>query len=207
METQEEVYTNEIIKTIYERRAIRKYKDKPVDKELIDELLDAARMAPSAMNRQPWHFYVLTKREKIQSFSTAIMHHSKLAMLKAGVKEVVHNVLHPSSFHLKDGIDFFNNEDPIFHGAPVVIFISSTRSNEWAQLDVGMCAQNLMLAAKAIGLDTCPVGLAKFIENTDEYKELNIPSSEQINLAIIVGYGDEAPEAHERKKDNVVFIK
>ena len=206
METAEMVYTNDILKTIFERRAVRKFTDKPVEEKLILELLDAARMAPSAMNRQPWHFYVLTNKEKIKAFSKAIMHHSKLAMVKAGLKEVVHHVLHPSSFHLKDGLDFFKSEDPIFHGAPVVVFISSTRSNEWAQLDVGMCAQNIMLAAKSVGLDTCPVGLAKFIENTEEYKELNVPSSEQINLAIIIGYGNETPSVHERKKDNVSFL-
>ena len=42
-------------KTIYERRAVRRYKDKPVDRKLIEQVLDAGRMAPSAMNKQPWH--------------------------------------------------------------------------------------------------------------------------------------------------------
>ncbi|MDO9001313.1 MAG: nitroreductase [Bacteroidota bacterium] len=199
-------YSNEIIKTIFERRAVRKFKEKPVENEIILELLEAARMAPSAMNKQPWHFYILTDKEKIQLFSKAILHNSKLAMLKAGVKEIVNHILHPNSFHLKDGIDFFKTDDPIFHAAPVVIFISSDRSNDWAHLDVGMCAQNMMLAAKSLGLDSCPVGFAKFIENTDEYKKLNIPSSEEINLAIIIGYGNENPKFHDRKKDNATFI-
>lgn len=197
---------NEVLKTIYERRAIRKFKDKAVTDELIETLLNASRMAPSAMNKQPWHFYVLTNKDRMKRFSLSIIQHSKMAMLKAGLKEALHHVLHPGSFHLKDGIDFFKADDPIFHGAPVVIFISSQRSNEWAALDIGMCAQNLMLAARSLGLDTCPVGLAKFIENTDEYKELNIPSSEQVNLAIILGYADEQPAVHERKKDNATFL-
>jgi nitroreductase len=207
METLTKVYANETLNTIFERRAVRKFKERPVDLLLIEELLEAARMAPSAMNKQPWHFYVLMNKEKIKTFSKAIMHHSKLAMLKAGIKEATHHILHPSSFHLKDGVDFFKADDPIFHNAPVVIFISSTRGNEWAQLDIGMCAQNIMLAAKSLGLATCPVGLAKFIENTEEYTQLNIPSSEEINLAIIVGYADETPDLHERKKDNVKFIE
>ena len=46
---------NEILKTIYSRRAVRSYKDKPVPKELIEQLLDAGRMAPSAINKQPWN--------------------------------------------------------------------------------------------------------------------------------------------------------
>jgi nitroreductase len=197
---------NETLKVIYERRAIRKFKDTKVEKELILELLNAARMAPSAINKQPWHFYILNDTEMIKRFSKAIIKNSKMAMLKAGLKEALHHILHPGSFHLKDGLDFFKADDPIFHDAPVVIFISSQKDNEWASLDIGMCAQNIMLAARSLGLGTCPVGLAKFIENTDEYKEMNIPSSEQINLAILVGYANENPAVHERKQDNATFI-
>lgn len=197
---------NAVFDAIYARRAVRKFKDQPVEKEMILELLEAARMAPSAMNHQPWHFYVLTDREKIQAYSKAIMNHSKLAMLKAGAKEAIHHIFHPASFHLKEGLDFFKADDPIFHGAPVVIFISADKSNEWAALDVGMCAQNLMLAAESVGLASCPVGFAKFIENTDEYKELKIPGSERLALAIIIGYAAETPAVHERKKDNARFI-
>jgi nitroreductase len=197
---------NETLKVIYERRAIRKFKDKKVEKELILELLNAARMAPSAINKQPWHFYILNDTKMIKRFSNAIIKNSKMAMLKAGLKEALHHILHPGSFHLKDGLDFFKADDPIFHDAPVVIFISSQKDNEWASLDIGMCAQNMMLAARSLGLGTCPVGLAKFIENTDEYKELNIPSSEHINLAILVGYANENPAVHERKQDNATFV-
>jgi nitroreductase len=64
----------------------------------------------------------------------------------------------------------------------------------------------MMLAAKALGLDTCPIGFAKFLEKTNKISILGMSSSEEIKLAIIVGYGDENPPVHERKKDNVKFI-
>ena len=51
---------NETLKTIYFRRAVRKYGPAPVPKKLIDEILDAARMAPTSMNKQAWKFYVVT---------------------------------------------------------------------------------------------------------------------------------------------------
>ena len=54
---------NEVLKIIYARRAVRKYNDKPLDRKIIEELLDAGRMAPSAINKQPWKFYILTKKE------------------------------------------------------------------------------------------------------------------------------------------------
>lgn len=205
MKAAAEAKINETIKTIYSRRAVRKYKKKSVDPEFILQLIEAGRMAPSAMNRQPWHFYVISGSKRIKELSQAILQESKLKMLKAGIKDVIHSLRHPGDFHLKDAKDFFKGEDPIFHGAPVVIFITSDVGNEWSKLDIGMCAQNIMLAAKSLGLDTCPVGLAKFIENTSKYHSLNIPLSEEIELAVIVGYGDEQPNVHERKKDNLTI--
>ena len=109
-------------------------------------------------------------------------------------------------FHFAQSFDFSTFSDPVFYGAPVVIFITSPRNNEWAQLDIGMCAQNIMLAAKSLGLDTCPVGFGKFVEHTGHYSLLNIPETETVQLSITVGYGDETPHVHERKTDNIIFI-
>jgi nitroreductase len=195
---------NEIFKTIYERRAIRKYKDQAVDRNIIETLLDAGRMAPSAINKQPWKFYILTKKEDIKTFSKEIAKASAKGILKSGIKNIVKTV--SSGFHLSHGIDFFKAEDPIFHGAPIVIFITSPKDNEWAALDIGMCAQNMMLAAKSLGLDSCPVGLGKFVEQTKLFSKLNVPPSEHVNLSLIFGYGDEKPEIHERIKSNVFYI-
>jgi nitroreductase len=65
----------------------------------------------------------------------------------------------------------------------------------------------MMLAAKSLGLDTCPVGLAKFVENTEIYSGLKVPKNDHVLLAIILGYGDESPEIHERKKENVFYVE
>jgi nitroreductase len=180
--------TNETLATIYQRRAVRKYKDKPVDKALIEQIIDAGRMGPSAMNRQLWKFYVLTDRDLIGSLSPLLV-------------KVANKVL--SWAH---GADHSKTSDIIFHNAPVVIFITAPKKNEWAALDVGMCCQNMMLAAKSLGLDTCPVGFAKFLDKTDKISILGMSGSEQIQLALIVGYGDEKPPVHERKKDNVKYV-
>lgn len=69
-----------------------------------------------------------------------------------------------------------------------------------------MCAQNMMLAARSLGLESCPIGLAKFIEQTKLYSQMNVPLIDQVDLAIIIGYGDETPELKERKKENSFFI-
>ena len=94
----------------------------------------------------------------------------------------------------------------MFYGAPVVIFITAPRKDEWGALDVGMCAQNIMLAAKAMGLDTCPVGFAKFVTQVKDYPMLGIPAGEEVQLAVIIGFGDEHPKPHERVRDNISYI-
>ncbi len=55
----------ELMEAIQTRRSIRKFTDKPVPKEMIETILKAAMLAPSAGNQQPWHFIVVTDREKL----------------------------------------------------------------------------------------------------------------------------------------------
>ena len=54
---------------IFSRVSIRKYQDKPVEKEKIEAILRAAMQAPSAANQQPWEFYVVTNKEKLEELS------------------------------------------------------------------------------------------------------------------------------------------
>ena len=51
-----------MLDTIYDRRSIRKYLDKPVDEKTIAEIIKAGMYAPSAVNKQPWHFIVITEK-------------------------------------------------------------------------------------------------------------------------------------------------
>ena len=197
-------FSSETMRVIYERRAVRKYKDKPVGKDFIDQVIDAGRMAPSAINKQPWRFYVLTDKALIQSFSKEIAAVALKSFARTGIINMFKTVVNLLDF--PHGLNFHAMEDPVFHGAPVVIFITGSRYNEWAALDIGMCAQNMMLMAKSLGLDSCPVGFAKFVEKTKIFPRLKVPVSEKVFLAVILGYGDESPKLHERKKNNVDFI-
>lgn len=201
---QKENYENDIVRTIYERRAVRKYKAKSIEKTLIETVLDAGRMAPSAINKQPWKFYILTQPKDIRAFSKEISAAAVIELAKSGIKNIVKTT--KDLLHFADKADLMKKKDPVFHGAPVVIFITSPKSDEWAPLDIGMCAQNIMLSAKSLGLDTCPVGFGKFVEKTKLYPKLGVPETEQVNLAIVLGYGDETPELHARLQNNSVFI-
>jgi nitroreductase len=81
------------IKTIFTRRSIRKYTNKPIPKEIIKELLDAAMHAPTARNIQPWHFVVIDERALLDRL--AIVHpyakmlkEATLAILVCGDKHL-----------------------------------------------------------------------------------------------------------------------
>lgn len=200
----DEMHELESLKIINERRAVRRYKDQTVEKDLINKILDAGRMAPSAMNKQPWKFYILTNKENIKIFSKEIAKIIAKELAKTGPLGILKLAVGAiSTLHIGD---LLKGHDPIFYGAPVVIFITAPRDNEWAPLDIGMCSQNIMLAAKSLGLDSCPLGMGKYVELTKLYSRLHIPLSEQVHLAIIMGYGDETPEAHKRVKDNATYI-
>jgi len=193
----------EVIRNLYERRSVRRYLDRAVARELIEQVIDAGRMAPTAMNKQPWKFYVLTEPESIKEFSKSIvktlakemMHEGPAGIAKLAVG-ALYNLYYGS---LLEGPD-------VFYGAPVVIFITASKDEPWACYDTSMCAQNMMLAAKALGLDSCPLGVGKSVEHTPLYYKLRIPYPEKVFLALVIGYGDEKPDAHKRMKDNVVYV-
>src|SRR6478736_317301 len=108
-----------IIKT---RRAVRKYKTDGIKKEDLDKILEAATYAPSALNRQPWKFYVLQDALKIKRLSEEILN-------------VADKMYH-------DLIIKMTECEPVFHGAPAVIFVSCEKNDEWSPIDAGLCAQN-----------------------------------------------------------------
>lgn len=206
METKESpiVPRTETLKTIYERRAVRKYLPEMIDEEILERIIEAGEMAPSAMNSQPWKFYILTHRDTILSFSKEIAKVTSKVMLKRAIHHPIAAL--KALLHFASSPIDLAHEDPIFHGAPVVVFITAPKNDEWAGLDIGMCAQNIMLAAKSLGVDSCPVGLAKYIAQSPLYCKLEVPETEEVQLAVILGYGTEIPETPPRARKNVLFI-
>jgi len=195
---------NETLETIFKRRAVRKYLPQKLEAEQIEYLIEAARMAPSAMNSQPWHFYILTNEKLISGFSAQIAELAVKAIKHTDKNEQSRFSL--SSYHLTSMVHLLHAEDHIFYHAPLVILVTTNNDDEWGAIDAGMVCQNLMLAAKSLGLDSCPIGLAKFIKQTKDFYLLNIPASEEVQLAIVVGYGNDQPTMHERVIDNVRYF-
>lgn len=175
------------LETIYRRRSVRRFQERAVPMDLIGRVIDAGKMAPSDMNHQPWKFYVLTLPHTIHAFSTEIRTYLE------------------GRSHLF-GFDRARDRDPVFYGAAAVIFLAAPRSNEWAAIDVGMCAENMLLAARTLGLDSCPVGLGKYVDKTKIVATLGLDPRDQVLMAVVLGYGAETPEPQKRLANNVFFV-
>jgi nitroreductase len=90
---------NETIRTIKERRSIRSYSDKPIPKKILEELIDCGRLAPSAKNKQPWQFVVITDKNMLKKIASAVVYGSFLRDASACIIILCEDV----QFYLEDG--------------------------------------------------------------------------------------------------------
>ncbi len=180
----------EVLNAIYQRRAIRRYTSEPLERAALEKLIDAAIQAPSAMNLQPWAFAVVTGAQRLRGYSDRARTH--LLDLAGAIPAHVRTLLE-------------GNVD-IFHGAPALIVISATSPETQAAEDCCLAAENLMLAAFAEGLGTCPIGFARPWLVLDETKrELGIPPGWTPVFAVVVGFPDEAPVSHGRSAPQILW--
>ena len=184
--------------SIETRRSIRKYKPDEVSREVIEQLISAARLAPSAKNRQPWKFIVYTGTQKDSLLDV---------MEKSLQKEqTTHSLLPQSQSGLPDAF----NTLKIMRTAPVIIIVMNTGGiSPFEQIDsdsriteicdtlsIGAAVQNILLRAEELSLGTL------WIANTCyAYNDLTdfIGEKGQLACAIAVGYPDEAPAQRPRK--------
>jgi nitroreductase len=176
------------MKAIYQRRAVRVYDNKPVSRDNVELLVDAAIHAPSAVNCQPWTFVVIQQGEVLTRYAKE---GKQLLLNEPPVAEVVESGL-SNMDHLRQ-----ITADPdfeLFHRAPALVVIYATSTE--GVTDCFLAAQNLMLAAWSIGLGTCPIGLARPLFNRADVKEeLGVSPEWTCALPIAVGWpaGETAP--------------
>lgn len=171
------------------RRSIREFVDRDVPPEIIRDILRETCLAPSAMNRQPWRFSVVTDRSTIRRLSEESKK-NLLADLEAD----------PAS-PLKRYEDLLRNPAfNVFYDAPCVIYISGPRAVNSLQVDCALAASYLMFAAAARGLGTCWVALGANLRDSALLGELGLTADLQIVAPVIVGYPRAIPELPERNE-------
>jgi nitroreductase len=184
----------ELIEAIYSRRAVREFTAEPVDGQMLQQLIDAAIQAPSAVNQQPWSFSVV--RDK--ALLARISHEAKAHTLRTTPVGL-------ASHHFQEILS--NPNFDIFYHAPALILISTVAQSPWAVEDCSLVAENLMLAARAFGLGTCWIGFAQAWLGTSEGKAaLNLPGTYVPVAPIIVGHPKSAPPPVPRKKPEIHWI-
>ena len=154
----------EVFDAIKGRRSVRKYKLKPIERELIKTLLDAAHWAPSGGNIQPWKFIVVEDPKVLEvtrKISPGYFGEAPLAILVCSDKEKAHRV----------------------GGVLGRDYLSAA--------DCAMATQNILLAAYALGLGTCVV---KSFSYTAIKEILEIPNGIEPELLVIIGYPDQIPK-------------
>ncbi len=166
----------ELNDAIYQRRAVRHYTDAPVPTPAIEQLLRAARQAPSAVNQQPWAFGLFRDPDLLNRMSEQAK-----VYLQANLPRDL--ALH----HLSDTISHPGYN--VFHHASTLIVIYAKPARFDPIEDCCLAAQNLMLAAHGMGLGTCPIGFARPWLNLPEVKhEFGIPLRYTAVMPIVVGW-------------------
>ncbi len=193
-------------KAINDRRSVRNYKDDPVPNEVIERLVDAATMAPSTLNTQPWLFFVLTgeKRDaavKLIKKSSLYMEEA-LSLASDEDRDELREYMKRSKSHIER---FFSD----LGGAPVLIIATMPMIDDWTSrkmgiISCGAACQNLMLAAYDEGLGTCCVGSALWVE--DALMALLGIRDHRLITTIALGYPAESPKAKPRKKNVIKWV-
>lgn len=199
----------DIMDAIKKRKSIRAYTADPVSKETVQQLLEAAMMAPSGSNTQPWKFYVVGGEKKaeldevlLNCLAEGRTTTNELQTERAGGDKAVQEQLTSRRSTLAQGImeTLTKNDLPLeifakgsfrYFGAPVAIFVTMDQSQgENTFVSIGAAVENLMLAAVEKGLGTCWIGMA--LMYSKEIKEfLTIPDTERIVTSLALGYPDE----------------
>jgi len=150
----------EFYDVIRTRRSIRSYRADPVPEESLNRVLEAARMAPSGSNRQPWRFYVVKDLEKRRRVAQACGGQMWIGQAPTVIVATGWGVHFSRGGYMGD-----------------MSFI----------MDVGIAFTHLILAARAEGLGTCWIG---DFQNTEVKKVLGLPDDEDVVAVTPLGYPD-----------------
>ena len=178
----EEESKNQTIETIMARRSIRKYKADVVERGKLRAIMECGINAPNGQNKQSWEVRVVDNPE--------VMADIKQIMIDAYDEKVV----------------------GCFRGAPVMVFIARDVNYDFSAYDCGLMAENMMLAAQALGVGSICLGSPVRLINDNPacapiLERLKFSEGYELSLCVGLGYADEAPEAKPRDKGKVLFVK
>jgi nitroreductase len=160
---------------IKNRQSVRRYQDKPVEREKIEKLIQSVHLAPSACNSQPWKLIIVDEPE-------------------------LKNEVAKATFNKTISINRFATEAPVIavlvieKAKPIAQIGGFIKNQEYPQYDIGIAAAHFCLQAEELGLGTCMIG---WFDEKKIQQLLNIPKKRKIGLLITLGY---PPEEYKLRK-------
>ncbi|HPB24520.1 MAG TPA: nitroreductase family protein [Bacteroidales bacterium] len=165
------------------RQSSRKYEDRLVEREKIARCIEAARLAPSACNSQPWTFVVADQPELKQKIAgetfSSVAPFNRFALQAPVMVAIV-------------------TEKPSLLSR----FGSRIRNKDFYLFDIGMAAEHFCLQAAEEGLGTCILG---WFNEKNVMKLLNIPKNKRVGLLITLGYSTSRIREKTRKPLNKIL--
>lgn len=175
------------IDAIKNRRSIRLFKSDTVSKEMVEDIINCGRLAPSAKNRQPWYFVIVKSeiKDKIAEMMIdyTINNDDTIERKKLGYESSVN----PTANVIKQ--------------APLLVLIFREKDNNWIvgdNLSIGACVENMCLRATELGIGTLWIRDTVYVAE-DVAKMLNHDDME-LNCAVAFGYADQSPKMTPRKE-------
>lgn len=185
---------------IHHRRATRAYAPAHVDRAAIEILLHAAVHAPTAIHLEPWAFVIVQDRALLERISDRAKARA-LAPTDTAHRELARD-------HGRGPAPLSDPSFNIFYNAGTLIVICAKPMGPFVAADCWLAAENLMIAATATGLATCPIGFALPALLDPEVKaELGIPPEVTPIAPIIVGVAAAVPPAQLRRAPEILSWK
>lgn len=172
---------------IENRRSIRDFKMQDIPNELVEDILNCGRLAPSAKNRQPWYFVIVKKEVKDRianiMIDYTVNNDDTLERKKSG-----HEIsVNPTANVIKQ--------------APILVLIFKEKNDNWFisdNLSIGACVENMCLRATELGIGSLWIRDTAYVA-TDIAKMLNHENME-LNCALALGYANKIPKMRPRKE-------
>jgi nitroreductase len=183
------------------RRSIRQFSNAAVARQVIQQLLEAARWAPSNHNRQPWRFIVLEDRQEIANLAETVSRHlaAKLKELPAIAASYAEEFTHYATFFAQAPVLLVAlHKQPISVTVPLLQGLRNPELVSGEPLSVGLAVQNLLLAAHALGLGTCVLTGPLLVQNA-LVQVLDLPAGYHLTCLVAIGYPAESPPTPRRK--------
>ena len=168
-----------MLEVIKNRRSIRKYTDMPVEKEMLLQILESARLAPSGSNTQPWYFIIVESHQTKEKLS-AVNHQQKWMMTAPVFIVCVADIC--CRIDSKEDI-YLDENSPQFELKQII-------------RDTAIAIDHILLEAEHMGLATC---WTAWFTQKEVRSILNIPDDKFVCGIITLGYGGEKPKQRPRR--------